>query len=274
MNDCYNVPYNTASLMWNQYLPDSTFTYSTTNVNGLITPLSYPVANEPQIQELITPLDEYPLDTSTYQGISPFVDDQAWSLQPEQICDPSSFNLHYQGNMLQPTGQFNQLQQPHPSLNVQTAPSSPDCLPLQVDTLNLDTTDLDDKGSSEELVGMGLYDSPADVQSTALLFGGISNTSRKGLKLEESFVPEERDDEEVNDNEDESDAEEEDEAEVVESPFDAAASRTIEYRSQSSPATWTFFPHGSQTLLRPDISQPSQLSSAYYPTSVPGHGWI
>lgn len=270
MDDFYNIPYNTRPLVCNQDLP--TFDYSATNVNGLITPLSHPIANEPQIQELITPLDEYPLDTSTYLGNNGFVDDHAWLLQSQQKCNPYSFNLPYQGNLLQPTWQLDQLQQPHSSLNVQTAPSSPDCLPLQVDTLSLDTADLDEKGPSEELVGMGLYDSPADVQSTSLLFGGASNTTRKGLKLEESFVPEDRDDEEFDDAEEEAEAEE-DQEEEVQTPLDA--SRKMEYSSQSIANHMGFLTQQEpDSLASRYLATLGQLSSAYYPTSHPGYGWI
>lgn len=261
MDDLYNISYNTGP---------SAFTYSTTNVNGLITPLSHPIANEPQIQELITPLDEYPVDASTYMGNSSLVDDGAWMLESQQKCYPYSFGLAYQANSLQPTWQLNQSQQLQSSLSVQTAPSSPDCLQLQVDTLSLDTADLDSKPHSEELVGMGLYDSPADVQSTSLLFGGISNAARKGLKLEESFVPEDREDEELDDEEE---VEDEEDDEEEETPFEV--SRKMEYSSQSIANHMGFIPQQEpDSLASRYLATLGQLSSAYYPTSHPGYGWI
>jgi hypothetical protein len=266
MDDFYNIPYNTDS---------SAFAYSTTNVNGLITPLSHPIANEPQIQELITPLDEYPVDASNYMGNNGFVDENAWMLQSQQKCYPYSFGLAYQANQLQPTWQLNQSQQLQSSLSVQTAPSSPDCLPLQVDTLSLDTADLDGKVHSEELVGMGLYDSPADVQSTSLLFGGISNATRKGLKLEESFVPEDREDEELDDGEEDAEVEEdeEEEEEDEESPFEVPMK--MEYSSQSIANQMGFITQQEpDSLASRYLATLGQLSSAYYPTSHPGYGWI
>lgn len=272
MDDFYHNPCHTGPSVNGPY--PSAFAFATTNVNGLITPLSHPIANEPQIQELITPLDEYPLDASTYMGNNDFVDDHAWVLQSQQKCDPYSFNLAYQANSLQPTWQLNQSQQFQPSLSVQTAPSSPDCLPLHVDTLSLDTADLDDKGHSEELVGMGLYDSPADVQSTSLLFGGISSTTRKGLKLEESFVPEDREDEELDDGEEEEDVEgEEEEEEEEETPFEVPIK--MEYSSQSIANHMGFITQQEpDSLASRYLATLGQLSSAYYPTSHPGYGLI
>ncbi|KEF53568.1 uncharacterized protein A1O9_10543 [Exophiala aquamarina CBS 119918] len=271
MDDFYTISYNTPPLVRSQALP--AYDYSTTNVNGLITPLSHPVANEPQIQELITPLDEYPGHTSTYSGNSGLAEDQAWLLQSQQKCNPYSFNLPYQGNLLQSTWQPNQSQQPPSSLNVHTAASSPDCLPLHVDTLSLDTVDLE-KGPSEELVGMGLYDSPADVQSTSLLFAGISNATRKGLILEESFVPEDRDDEELDEDAlAEDDEDDEDQDEELETPFDG--SRKMDYSSQSIANHMGFLTHQEpNSLATTYLATLGQLSSAYYPTAHPGYGWI
>lgn len=265
MDDYYNITYNTGSTVDDQSL--SAFTFSTTNVNGLVTPLSHPIGNEPQIQELITPLDEYPFDASTYRDNNNFVDQHTWMLQSQQKVEPYVYSLPYQNDSLQSTWHLSQ--QAQPSQSLQTAPSSPDCLPLQVDTLRLDTTDLDGKSHSEELVGMGLYDSPADVQSTSLLFGGMSNLSRRGLKLEESFVPEDRDDEELDD-----DLETEDEDDDEEDSFEVP--RKMEYSSQSIANHMGFLPSQQEpdSLASQYLATLGQLSSAYYPTSHPGYNWI
>jgi len=74
---------------------------------------------------------------------------------------------------------------------------------MGLDTLSLDNGCSGSKDDAEELVGMGLYDSPAEVQSSSLLFNGFSRSGRKVLKLEESFEPEEREEEEDEEDDDE-----------------------------------------------------------------------
>ncbi|KAK5045587.1 hypothetical protein LTR84_009205 [Exophiala bonariae] len=266
MEDFYNASYGTGTMVDGQCL--STFGFSTTNVNGLITPISHPVINEPQIQELITPLDEYSMGASTYMCNNNFVDNQSWMVLNQQKCNPYTLNDLYQVDSILPTWQLSQapVQPPH---TVHTAPSSPTCLPLHVDTLSLDTTDLDEKSHSEELVGMGLYDSPADVQSTSLLFGGMSSVSRRGLKLEESFIPEDRPDEDLDE-----DAETEDDDDEEEEPFEVP--RKMDYSSQSIANQMGFLPIQQEpdSLASRYLATLGQLSSAYYPTSHPGYNWI
>lgn len=76
-----------------------------------------------------------------------------------------------------------------PAHNVPTAPVSPDFLPMPDMGNTFNATYIDEVPDKDELVGMGLYDSPADVQSASLLFGGPLPVRRKSLKLEESFEP-------------------------------------------------------------------------------------
>lgn len=82
--------------------------------------------------------------------------------------------------------------------NIQTAPVSPDFLPLPDMGGTFDITYINEVPDKDELVGMGLYDSPVDVQSNCLLFGGSIPMRRKSLKLEESFEPGPLSDEEEN----------------------------------------------------------------------------
>lgn len=268
MEDFYNASCSTGTMVDGQCL--SALAFSTINVHGLVTPLSHPVINEPQIQELITPLDEYPMSASTYMGNNHFIDNHSWMVHSQQKCDPYAFNDLYQVEPLQPTWQPSQAQV-QPPTTLHTAPSSPECLPRQVDTLSLDTTDLDDKNHSEELVGMGLYDSPADVQSTSFLFGGISSASRRGLKLEESFVPEDRPDEELEEDAETEEGEGEADEEVT---FEVPGK--MEYSSQSIANHMGFVPTQQEpdSLASRYLATLGQLSSAYYPTSHPGYNWI
>lgn len=108
------------------------------------------------------------------------------------------------------------------SHNIQTAPVSPDFLPLPEmgDTFNVEYND--EGPEKDELVGMGLYDSPADVQSSSLLFGGCLPVRRKSLKLEESFEPGPISDEDNN-----SEAGEQDDASVVSAECQAAIQTII-----------------------------------------------
>lgn len=72
-----------------------------------------------------------------------------------------------------------------------TAPTSPEFLPMPEtgEPFNFPETEEVLTNANEELVGLGLYDSPAQAQSSTLLFTGSLPVRRKSLKLEESFVP-------------------------------------------------------------------------------------
>ena len=162
--------------------------YSTATVNGLYTPLSQPVVDEPQIHELITPLEGLTADEIGHHYDEDAFDYQYWmphdiSKQQQQFSMDSTYQA-----VQQPTWHwnftFNQ--------DLPTAPSSPTFLPIQggmdASPLDLNTRNLPAKSDGEELVAMGLYDSPAEVQSSSLLFGG-GRTRKRSLKLEESFEP-------------------------------------------------------------------------------------
>jgi hypothetical protein len=161
--------------------------YSTAAVNGLYTPLSQPAMDEPQIQELITPLE----------GLT------AQELGRGFNIDAYNHQFHMSNAGLPEQSQYvmdNMFPQLPPSQNwtwnsvwaqdLPTAPSSPDFLPIQgtaeTSPLDLNVGLKRTKQDGEELVAMGLYDSPAEIQSSSMLFGG---PPKKSLKLEESFEP-------------------------------------------------------------------------------------
>jgi hypothetical protein len=81
--------------------------------------------------------------------------------------------------------------------DIHTAPVTPDFLPLPDFGNPFDGTYVEEAADKDELVGMGLYDSPAEVQSASLLFGGSLLVRRKSLKLEESFEPDPLSDDEA-----------------------------------------------------------------------------
>ncbi|KIW64688.1 hypothetical protein PV04_09606 [Phialophora macrospora] len=264
--------------------------YSTAQVNGLITPVAYPQMNEPQIQELFTPLDDLPgRDPSMY-----FEGQEYYPPALPSQCKPESYSLpsYTHPSSMQPSWHTNQILIDR---NVQTAPSSPDCLPLQnigLDTLSLGKLDTKSKDSSEELVAMGLYDSPAEVQSSSLLFGGLSGSGRKGLKLEESFEPTEQD---GDDEEGEEEGEEDEEDEAEEKGVDPTDDDPHEIKLEDADQKWhipaaphydsesiaSHLTYGLQQRPEPLASQYlatlRQMNSTYYPsdyTQDPGYGWI
>jgi len=271
--DALNIPFNPSVngqdlSLWN---------FPTVQVNGLITPLSYPPVNEPQIQELFTPLDELPgQDMAFAYGNGPF-SQQPWLAQGQLKGDPYSFNNFHQPTSIQPSWQFDQQ---CTSANIQTAPSSPDYLPIQtigLDTLSIDNAAIGSKEDSEELVGMGLYDSPAEVQSSSLLFGRTASVGRRALKLEESFEPVEADGEEEEEDDDDDEGAQGEESGVEDDTSDETFDSTenIDYSSQSIANHLTF---ETQSEVDPIASKYlatlGQLNTAYYPTGYPGYGWI
>ncbi|EXJ55921.1 hypothetical protein A1O7_08852 [Cladophialophora yegresii CBS 114405] len=252
--------------------------FSTAQVNGLITPVAYTPMNEPQIQEFFAPLDDLPgLDPRlAYDGRE--YCQQVWPGQSEP--EPYSLPLHAQPSPTQSSWQSN-----HMSMdpNVRTAPSSPDCPPVQnigLDTLSLGNVDTKSKDSSEELVAMGLYDSPAEVQSSSLLFGGLSGSGSKALKLAESFEPTEQEcdaeEEEVeggqtDDDDDDQLPEEADEK------WHTPAATDYDSHSIASHMTYGMQPR-PEPLATQYLATLRQMNSAYYPPEYthqdPGYGWI
>ncbi|OCT45166.1 hypothetical protein CLCR_06027 [Cladophialophora carrionii] len=254
--------------------------FSTAQVNGLITPVAYTPMNEPQIQELFTPLDDLPgMDPSlSYDGRE--YCQQAWAGQSEP--DAYSLPLYAHVSSTQPSWQVNPMAM---DPNVQTAPSSPHCLPVQnigLDTLSLGNMDTKSKDSSEELVAMGLYDSPAEVQSSSLLFGGVPGSVGKSLKLAESFEPTEQecdDEEEEADQTDDDDDDDQKDIKQEEADEKRHIPAAADYDSQSIASHLTY---GMQPRPEPLATQYlatlRQMNSAYYPSEYtshePGYGWI
>jgi len=195
--------------------------FTTTEVNGLITPMSLPLPNEPQIQEIITPLEESSLQDYEQQyaclnQLNTKSNNPYMMFNNDGPMFPSEFLPHGHYSWLQPPP-YGDHQQSSSFLipRVETAPASPDLLPIQsfndtdnlnmaplalsTSTLNLSTSTSNSNSGQEELVGMGLYDSPVDVQSSTSWFrngtgrqvsmAGGRPSLGKGLKLEESFEP-------------------------------------------------------------------------------------
>ena len=187
--------------------------YGTTAVNGLVTPMSYPAMDEPQIHELITPLEELSArEGQPHFDMNMCQQPQYWTLP--DMCKEQGYAMD---NMFPQTMLPTSWLWTHPTSNVPTAPPSPSFLPIQgaveASPLDLNARQLPNPPAAEELVSIGLYDSPADVQSSSLLFSGFTSNPRKSMKLEESFEPvpkaEGEDDGSDEENEEDSESEEE-----------------------------------------------------------------
>jgi hypothetical protein len=244
------------------------WSFSTAQVNGLVTPVAYPV-HEPQIQELITPLNEYPWSNMGLPYPGQPDTEQFCVSQAQPKVNGYSPSAHYQAV----ASQFSHTNHYTSFPNITTAPPSPDYLPSQnigLDSLSLNAGASETKKDEVELVGMGLYDSPAEIQSSCRLFGSFPAPQRKTLKLEESFVPVEGTDE----SEDDDDAVYEQDME--EDPLDE--SFTIRETCSQSQSISNHLNFGSQAEVNPlayeYLATLSQLNSAYYPAGHYGYGWI
>jgi hypothetical protein len=262
------------------YLSYPQFMHGTTAVNGLVTPVSYPLPDEPQIQELITPLEElsaqeagphYPSTNYTYPQ---------WVAQDYSKNQGYAMDNMFPQQMMPQTWQYLPMQN---NMKVPTAPSSPVFLPIQggveASPLSLDIEHIiPPANEGEELVGMGLYDSPADVRSSSLLFGGglTGNGPKRSLKLEESFepAPESSDAEDENGEEDgEEPEEEEDQEEDFEDPTarDLPASQQQLMDPIPSMSGQSFFFESEA-----DVNNHLYLQAQYpaYPAVYAGGSWL
>lgn len=250
--------------------------FGTTTANGLVTPTSYPIADEPQIQELITPLEELSargqMQTYGFEGLN----QQSWLLQDPPKSQGYSMDSMFPQNHAQQPWVWNHQTS---MLDVPTAPSSPDFLPIQggieASPLNLNTHNLlgPTTNDGEELVGMGLYDSPADVQSSSLLFGG--GLAKRQLKLEESFEPATDTGEEADDEED---AESDEEELVAASQQEAYNNQFPEYEEASIPTSTLagqsfLFDAGQETQSANYADMSFMVPSGYQP-HYQAYGWV
>jgi hypothetical protein len=183
--------------------PDSAYpshcmnnSFTTAQVNGLITPLTQPSSAESCCNEAFTPLDELRM---------PSLDNACCF--PEQADDdrfrPPQHNptMHYSTNQPHMYRQTctTDLQIPfaYPSaddVHRGTAPPTPDFFPASKHQVVEEGKEAALPESEDEvLVGMGLYDAPSPPSSTVLQGSQLllphRRSAGKGLKLEETFQP-------------------------------------------------------------------------------------
>jgi hypothetical protein len=183
--------------------PDSTYpahfinSFATTEVNGLVTPLTQPSSAESCYQEGFPPLEEMQFRNldNTYPIPNQLGHSTFW--HPQHSL-PHHYSVHqptmYRHLMTadQETGSF-----PYPSatdIYTGTAPPTPDLLAMPNDEADEGRSLLPGPQSEGEvLVGMGLYDAPspsnfAPLQGTQVVLPHRASAG-KGLKLEETFQP-------------------------------------------------------------------------------------
>jgi hypothetical protein len=256
--------------------------YGTTSAHGLPTPGSYAVADEPQIQELITPLAEL----SAQEGFQDYnvLGGGVYSWKPVEAMEHPTYSMDTMFPL--PQAQHMYQYNHHTSiLDVPTAPPSPDFLPIQggveASPLTLNVHEQPQPESTreeegEELVGMGLYDSPAEVQSSSLLFGGISGVAKKSLKLEESFEPEAGTGQ---DGQDEEFVEQSESYEVLNETVDQVEqfptyAEPMVYPEQPNLAGQSFLFDPGQEISPMNGFPVGQYGPASYQPQYTGYGWI
>ena len=193
--------------------------FTTVEENGVITPLSLPLMDEPQIHDLTTPLNELSgndFAAYSYWNMLDASQTAYWSSQESEKLSSMKFYPRQDCYVTDYNNMFNQFH----ATKIATAPASPSFLPLQSDNNDAELTHSFTPNAPEELVGMGLYDSPAEVQSLTLGHGltstfGTCAPIGKGLKLEDSFEPADTDPND-NDNDEPEPEEGDDDDEVAE----------------------------------------------------------
>lgn len=199
----WHTPYDVSTPL-SQYdasLQSDSLSYMSTpftapELQGVFTPLSMPHADEPQITELVTPLDEYPnhLLDHNYSSFSYPAFNQNIFWQPDSKPNRQIDSLATTDDYVPAyDSMYTQFQ----ATKLDTAPPSPSFLPIQSNALQDQLTssaNMEADITGEELIGMGLYDSPADVQSsrrTGSVDSGFGRreSAGRGLKLEDAFEP-------------------------------------------------------------------------------------
>ncbi|KAK5939105.1 hypothetical protein PMZ80_008408 [Knufia obscura] len=173
-----------------QFYPQSSnVPMNTTFAHGLVTPYTYPVA-EPYFDCPNVPLEQMTgqdlsIVHSNHQAhnVHPYVQDGTSPEYTPVSTDPYQATDFDVAHMAWPS------LPPSMPQDLATAPTSPDFLPVPDFGQSFCVAQTEEVVDTDELVGMGLYDSPAQVQSASLSFNGPLPVRRKSLKLEESFEP-------------------------------------------------------------------------------------
>lgn len=181
--------------------------FATTEVNGLVTPLSLPSSADSCFNEGYTPLEEmqtqhqdcaysFPKQVGYSNAFWP----RQYDLAPQYpTYQPPLYRDTYHADRNMPFTYA-----PALDMYTGTAPPTPDFLAVSDEAvLNSAKPMALVQSKDEVLVGMGLYDGPSPPNSTALYGNIIAIPNResagKGLKLEETFQPSNEEDDEDDD---------------------------------------------------------------------------
>lgn len=163
---------------------------NTTVTHGLLTPSSFPIMDDAYMDCPNIPLDHMNnQDMNVLQNTFQFSSVYGNGPESNPFQNTSTMMDVHASDSVGQTMTTWPYMPPDFGQNVHTAPVSPDFLPLPDFGNPFDGNYMGEVADKDELVGLGLYDSPAEVQSTSLLLGGSLPIRRKSLKLEESFEP-------------------------------------------------------------------------------------
>lgn len=227
--------------------PDSAYSthvvtrpFATTEVHGLVTPLTQPSSAESCYNEAFTPLEEMHSLDNTYSfskqpGCNSFYQPQSNFIQqfptPQSLAHQNVYAMNQQAPFMYASA---------PDVYTGTAPPTPELLPNS----NSSAVDGDpSKGLESEdevLVGMGLYDAPSP-PNTAVLNGSRIDLAHgryagKGLKLEETFEPSTEDGSEEEDEDDSNDEAAEDDAAIQQLASESASGPAQAHETPTHPA--------------------------------------
>ena len=166
--------------------------FTTTQVHGLITPLSQPCYDEPLSNEIFPALDDFQQYEDPYAFLDEFSGAPEWVISSPYANDCVENGNHHNS---QPT--------PIQQYMMSTAPPSPQTTMTEEERQPPALLSRI-KSATEELVGMGLYDPPSPHVTSMMESRRSGSLSLgKGLKLEETFEPPPEDEsEEADDNDD------------------------------------------------------------------------
>jgi hypothetical protein len=186
-------------------------TFTTSDFNEAITPMTYPSAGEPFVQGAFTPLED--MSSQDFDDRYAFLNE--FSADKDTFYDPQ-YGSGYAGligsdhQYLNGLYQYQYQKQPEYSLRQleEPAPPTPEVGPLQTSTglIADEPFSAVEQAGAEDLVGMGLYDVPSPLPASMSFLSGswdipIRQISGKGLKLEETFEPTTTEEEDDDDDE-------------------------------------------------------------------------
>lgn len=247
---------------------------NTVFAHGLVTPVPFTAMDESYLD-----CPAIPLDQMTGQDVSFVPTDQRYTSFDPQDFEPHAVTYTPLSVPMMEAMDYQVQDMTWPLLptstvaNIATAPASPEFLAMPDMGHSLSDAQIEDTNDKEELIGMGLYDSPAQVQSASFLFSGSTPVRRKSLKLEESFQPAPPSDADADadaEADDDEDADAEDEP-VLETEV-SSPTQHLEHGSMVSRITQVY---DDSLYYDPIQSHCVPLYSNHNPVvSEPAYGWI